>query len=318
MALRRPNRSLEIFSISALDLFASALGAFILVAVVLFPYYLKKQEFDAQARQLRQQVQSTQEKLEKAREAAERAAEKARQAGDAAGRTAALEAALRAAKAEAQKARERASAAEAQAAAADRRAAAAEARAKAAAQSARGTRVFALLGITTRAKTFVLLVDMSESMTAYTGLMVNTIQRLLAPMNEDDRITIIGFNAPGGATRLYPWTPNRELVAMTPAGKRQAIDFARQLAGGFAGKTPTNAALLEALKYPVESVILLSDGAPTDYPPGAIIQDVTSANAGRIEINCVAIGDYNKDPRLVPFLQELARRNRGDFTGVSG
>ncbi len=39
--MRRPNRHIEIFSISALDLFASALGAFILVAIILFPYYLK-------------------------------------------------------------------------------------------------------------------------------------------------------------------------------------------------------------------------------------------------------------------------------------
>lgn len=43
-ALRRPSRSLEVFSISALDLFASSLGAFILVAVVLFPYYLKNSD----------------------------------------------------------------------------------------------------------------------------------------------------------------------------------------------------------------------------------------------------------------------------------
>ena len=42
--MRRPNRNIEIFSISALDLFASALGAFILVAIILFPYYLKDQK----------------------------------------------------------------------------------------------------------------------------------------------------------------------------------------------------------------------------------------------------------------------------------
>ncbi len=36
---RRSRRQVEIFSISALDLFASALGAFILVTIILFPYY---------------------------------------------------------------------------------------------------------------------------------------------------------------------------------------------------------------------------------------------------------------------------------------
>lgn len=39
--MRRPHRHIEIFSMSVLDLFASALGAFILIAIILFPYYKK-------------------------------------------------------------------------------------------------------------------------------------------------------------------------------------------------------------------------------------------------------------------------------------
>lgn len=41
--MRKRKRHIDIFSISALDLFASALGAFILVSIILFPYYLKDQ-----------------------------------------------------------------------------------------------------------------------------------------------------------------------------------------------------------------------------------------------------------------------------------
>lgn len=41
---KRPNRELAVFSLSALDLFASAMGTFILMAVVLFPYYLRNEE----------------------------------------------------------------------------------------------------------------------------------------------------------------------------------------------------------------------------------------------------------------------------------
>lgn len=40
--LVKPRRNLELLSISALDLFASALGVFILIAILLFPYYLKE------------------------------------------------------------------------------------------------------------------------------------------------------------------------------------------------------------------------------------------------------------------------------------
>lgn len=37
--MRRRNREISIFSMSALDLFASALGAFILLTIVIFPYF---------------------------------------------------------------------------------------------------------------------------------------------------------------------------------------------------------------------------------------------------------------------------------------
>lgn len=40
--MRRPSRQLNIFSMSAIDLFASAMGAFVVIAVILFPYYLKQ------------------------------------------------------------------------------------------------------------------------------------------------------------------------------------------------------------------------------------------------------------------------------------
>ncbi len=40
--MSRQRRNLEVISISALDLFASALGVFILMSVVLFPYYLRQ------------------------------------------------------------------------------------------------------------------------------------------------------------------------------------------------------------------------------------------------------------------------------------
>lgn len=42
--MRRPNREINIFSLSALDLFASALGAFILLAVIQFPYTKKNED----------------------------------------------------------------------------------------------------------------------------------------------------------------------------------------------------------------------------------------------------------------------------------
>lgn len=42
--MRRNNRELNIFSMSALDLFCSAMGAFLLLALIALPYYLREEQ----------------------------------------------------------------------------------------------------------------------------------------------------------------------------------------------------------------------------------------------------------------------------------
>ncbi|MBF0220228.1 MAG: hypothetical protein HQL49_11990 [Gammaproteobacteria bacterium] len=54
--MRRKSREVNLFSLSALDLFASALGAFMLIAIMALPYYLKtdqqlKAQYDALSEQ---------------------------------------------------------------------------------------------------------------------------------------------------------------------------------------------------------------------------------------------------------------------------
>jgi cell division protein FtsL len=54
--MRRKNKEINIFSMSALDLFASAMGVFILIAVVALPYYLKTdQQLMTQSRELQKE-----------------------------------------------------------------------------------------------------------------------------------------------------------------------------------------------------------------------------------------------------------------------
>ena len=59
--MKRLNRDINIFSMSALDLFASAMGTFILLVVVLFPYYLKNAEIVEKMSVLRQELAKAQE-----------------------------------------------------------------------------------------------------------------------------------------------------------------------------------------------------------------------------------------------------------------
>lgn len=313
--MRRRNRDINIFSISALDLFASAMGVFVLLTIILFPYYMKQHTVVQQMQRLKQELQTAQQKLRQAE-------------GDAGG----AETDIKRARAEARRARAEAKAAQAEARAAREKLAAAQSLAEAAKKEAealrkgntrlrkqkRSSRVFALLGITTNAKSFVILVDMSSSMMAYSRVMARTMQRLLDPLGAETKVQIIGFNAPNNRAQLYAWRSPFNLSPMTASNKRQAMAFARALSRRFSGRTPTHRALREALRYSAEAIILLSDGAPTDSKVDIIIQDITRANAGKKEINTVAIGDFNKHPALVRFLQALAKRNRGEFTGVAG
>jgi hypothetical protein len=156
---------------------------------------------------------------------------------------------------------------------------------------------------------------MSGSMIAYTDLMIKSVLEMLEPLDDSNQFAIIGFQ---GDPAPVLWTyPDRGLVRGTPENLESARDFTRSLARRFYGSTPTHYALLAALQYPAEAIILMSDGEP-DNPPGFIIQDIAGLNRFESkEIHAVAIGDYTHNRSLVQFLQTLARQNGGDFVGVS-
>ncbi|MDM8563131.1 hypothetical protein QUF54_07240, partial [Candidatus Marithioploca araucensis] len=61
--MKRLRREINIFSLSALDLFAAAMGTFILLTVLLFPYYLKNAEIVEKMSALRQELEKTQTNL---------------------------------------------------------------------------------------------------------------------------------------------------------------------------------------------------------------------------------------------------------------
>lgn len=73
--LLKPRRQLHLLSISALDLFASALGVFVLIAILLFPYYLKEPAQQAEVAGARAELDAFGEALEAARLTAREAAQ---------------------------------------------------------------------------------------------------------------------------------------------------------------------------------------------------------------------------------------------------
>lgn len=297
--MRRRNREINIFNMSALDLFASALGAFILLFAILMPYYLKTskivmqentqlkaqlKECQSQVADLQVQVQSLQQQLATCEQQKQQALAENEE----------LKRKLEQMQKDLQQA-----------------------------QQSLDERVkFALLGINTKAQSFVLVVDMSGSMKAYTEAMTKTIARILEPFEDKHRVQIFGYREDQHTGVAFEnWQSPYGLADMTEANKQAVNAFAHALAGHFDGGTPTQEALLEALKYDSEAIILLTDGAPTKgdqlSDTAAIVREVTEKNAGKKEIHTVAIGNYNAEPVLVEFLQALAAQNGGAFVGAA-
>lgn len=67
--LVRRRQALEVLSISALDIFASALGVFVLMAILLFPYYLKQPSIEAEQAGARAELAAAADDVVHARQA---------------------------------------------------------------------------------------------------------------------------------------------------------------------------------------------------------------------------------------------------------
>jgi len=78
--MKKKDRTLNVFSVSALDLFASAMGTFILIAIVLFPYYLKTETATAQVKQNAAKIEKIKKRAAQAKAAVEKAKREAAQA----------------------------------------------------------------------------------------------------------------------------------------------------------------------------------------------------------------------------------------------
>ena len=285
--MKKRSRDLAPFSLSAIDLFACATGAFLLLAIVLFQYYLKANQapetvelpppvvIDPNA-SLEEKVTQLQEALDALQSQLEEAQKQQQSTGE---------------------------------------------KLEAAQEEAAKNRQLAFLGIVTEAKSFVILIDLSGSMVNYEAIMIQTVRELLDQMDDAYRLQIIGFQGHKQDTipeTLTRWQPAGTVAPMTQDNLESARLFCRKMSGQFRSGTPTYLALRTALEYPVEAIFLLTDGAPNDIESWPeIVRRITRANAGRKKIYCVALGDYRDEPGLVAFLETLAKENGGRYLGVS-
>ena len=328
--MKKRSRELNIFSMSALDLFASALGAFILITIVLLPFFPNldmsgqaKAELEQAQAELEQakakleqaKAQSEQEKAKLEREKAKLEQEKAKlerakarapkTKGQLEKRVEALQQELKQEKAKLERAKAQAPKTKGQL----------EKRVEALQQEIDATTV--LLGIKTKAKKFVFVIDMSGSIYQpgqqdYRQFIVLSIQDMLAAFKSEIEVCLIGFQ---GSNRLHYWPQNRGYFQVKKNTRDRVVgqvkDWMRLVDGG----TPTRAALLAAIALHPEEIILLSDGAPSE-DWRMVVRAVTAKNRRKIPIHAVAVGNYVADRKFIDFLVQLTERNNGYVVGA--
>lgn len=298
--MKRPNRSFEVFSLSALDLFASAMGAFIIITLIIFPYYSHRSPAEdnfTQINSLKSKIEAEAEETAALAESLEKEAKAARSDAPTDTELEALEGEVAQLRSETTDVL---------------------ARLDGLAEEFERGMPFSILGVETQATKVVILVDLSGSMDQYAKIMSQTLERILIPFTEDTELAIIGFQTTGGGPLLTYWPAPQQMRVIDEVAKKEVGEYVKELVLKFQGGTPTYPALLEALKMGPDAIFLLSDGAPNNSQLSwqGIVQQVERQNRLQTKIHTVALGNYTNSVNLVAFLRDLATQSGGSFIGI--
>ena len=307
--LARRRQALEMLTISALDLFASALGVFVLMAILLFPYYLREPSVEAELQGARAELAASGRSLSEAE----------REAADAERRKAEAAAAVA-------QARQRLERAQAAAAAAAEELSRAEATVPAV-QPVRGStgRHEGKLSINDLDLVFVM--DTTGSMRGelrdLQASLLGVI-RVLSRLAPTLQVGFVAYKDRGEAyvTRAFPLSP------MDQRNARDIIGFVGQLTADGGGDDPeaVDEALVVAVDMPwraeAQGRIIVIGDAPAHTPNWGRAFDAAgrfhrSAPAGDASRNVSTIFT-GRDPGARVFFERLAEAGGGEFTPHQG
>jgi|APTNR8051073442_1049403.scaffolds.fasta_scaffold00174_23 hypothetical protein len=302
--LARPRQPLDALSISALDLFASALGAFMLLAVSFFPYYLRAPALERDQEGARAELAAAAEALKEADTASADAMAKKAQAEEAM------------AQAEARLARAQALVA------ALPEAAPAEAEAPpAATERPAPTPRRGLLSITDLDLVFVMdttgsMRDELEDLQANLVAIIQVLQRLAPTL----RIGFVAYRDRGDAY-VVRGTP---LATLQPGEEAETLGFVRALTAVGGGDTPerVDEAVSAAVGMPwrtnAQGRIIVIGDAPAH--PADIERTMSLAAQFRLSApnerfpRALAAIYTGEQPPVRAFFERLARAGGGDFS----
>lgn len=278
------------FSVSAIDLFACALGAFIVLTLVLFPYFPNLDNLRPILEQLRAEKADLEDAL--GEQVAQNNALSAQNAAQAA-----------------------------QISSQQQQIASQQQQLDAAISQARGA---AFLGIQPTSDYFQLVIDLSGSIQEYEAEVESSVALILGRLEESQHLRIVTFQGPTNNPTFHFWpSQNAYASGLTDAVKSQAFNFVDNILTQAGSFTPTFEVMdLVASTGTPSSIFLITDGIPSVGSREMNRQEITAAtnrftasNSGRHQVNIVAIGSFITSD-ISSAILPLATENGGTMVAV--
>jgi len=311
MRIRR--RNFEIFSLSAVDLFASAMGAFIIITIILMPDYQKEvrsqgdleflEELAGRTQALLKETERGNEDILDALKSAQTRFDEMQAEQDI------VSSELETLEAE-QQARH------------DEPPPPPPSPVDTLDKEGSNQVTFRFLGLKTDKKRILFLVDMNSYLAGHESLVRRTVIRAMDSLQSGYRFGILGFQQLDSGPKYYRWPEGGGLASMTDRSRSEAKAFLQSLSGEFKGSSSLLRAFGEALSSPAEAIILISDGLPNPafndgLSTDRLIRSILLSNSRKLEIHAVTVGDYFKYRGTVEFMEKLARANDGGFIALA-
>lgn len=316
----RPDREVNVFSLSAVDLFAAAMGAFALLAIILLPYYQKeireRTPVNAISDLLRAAEDSAVETEEKKKALEAKRSASVRAVSDIRSDAQKLLAELRAAEAALLEKQAEAIRAVPEPEPIDD---------KPAPQDSPKPSVvsFRFLGLKTAQDDITIALDMNRCMGGHEASIERTMNRIIDSLQDNHALKIVGFQQTDSGPRTQSWPSSGGLRNINAAGTQdQAREFGRGLTRQFGG----SASMLDMFKPQLSgsggAIFLVSDGLPNPrandgLSPSRLMREITRINNGRKEIHTVVVGNFFDYDGTVEFMESLAQNNGGQFMALA-
>lgn len=311
--MRSRRRNFEVYSLSAIDLFASAMGAFIIISIILMPDYQKEVRSQGDLEYLEELAGKTQALLDETEQGSKDildallAAQTRHQELQAEYEIVSSE--LETLNAE-QQARE------------DQPPPPPPSPVITPDEEGSNQVTFRFLGLKTDKKRILFLVDMNRYLAVHEALVRRTVIRAMESLQTGYRFAILGFQQQDTGPEFFRWPADGSLTNMTDQNRSAAKGFLSGLSGRFEGSSSLISAFELAFRSEADAIILISDGLPNPafnegLSPGRLVRRITVANSKATEIHAVTVGDYFKYRGTVEFMESLARANAGGFLALS-